>query len=313
MSPTTRIPLFDVEEKIALLEFTNKRLSVELEEIRGALVTEREIRDCVSPPPRDPSDQPPEQSEVLWERNLRMEILEVLKKVRTQNTVLSRSVREYEEQCDSLSSLLTHERAERETAQDEISRLSQVNFTLLEHNKLLVGRDLNFQKMTSLALPGDPSLYQKGPDTSTGSLGEEDSLRSKLNSASDELHITRLRLAAEEEKSAELYEHVSFLQKQMSQCLDSSAQALEVERELRAEFMGRANAATEENAALRAKVDALGRRLAFTVSSVKIRRRVPLPQRISNRLHSRRQTRAMVATYTVQHKVPLIHQAYAFL
>ncbi|KAF9053664.1 hypothetical protein BDZ89DRAFT_289576 [Hymenopellis radicata] len=276
VSPTTRTPLLNVEEKIALLESTNKRLSVELEETRDALLTERDGRIAY---PESQATTP--QSEVVWERKLRMEMLEALKKVRTQNTVLSRSVREHQEHCESLSSLLAEERAQRETAEDELSRLAQVNFTLFEHNKLLVERDLAFQKMTSSPHPGDPLEFQNLKPA------DDDSLRTQLNAATDELHITNLRLAASEEKCSDLSEHVSFLQQQMTQCLDSSAQALEVERELRAEFMGRANIALEENERLRAQISTVERQLHSSRTSV--RRVVALPERISIRLQRRRQ------------------------
>lgn len=289
VSPTTRTPLLDVEEKIALLESTNKRLSVELEETRDALLTERDGRMIFPQAQVTTPTQTPAHSEVIWERKLRMEMLDALKKVRTQNTVLSRSVREHQEHCESLSSLLAEEHAQRETAEDELSRLAQVNFTLFEHNKLLVERDLAFQKMTSSPHPGDPLEFQNLKPA------DDDSLRTQLNAATDELHITKLRLAASEEKCSDLSEHVSFLQKQMTQCLDSSAQALEVERELRAEFMGRASIALEENERLRARIGPVERPLH--PSRPLVRRIVALPQRISIRLQRRRRRKVLISTF----------------
>ncbi|PBK96841.1 hypothetical protein ARMGADRAFT_1076975 [Armillaria gallica] len=262
INAATRSLLLDYEEKVALLESRNKHISVELEATRDALVMEREERQIIYPLPAErpttPDGQSSDQSAILWERKLRMDILEVLKRVRTQNTVLSRSVREYQGQCESLSSLLDKERGERQRAESEAARLSQVNFKLFEHNKLLVSRDLAFQTMTSSFEPRPPTEFsQSYAIESASSEAHRCSLRAQLNSATDELHVVKLQLAASQEKRANLAERISSLQRQMIQCVDLSTQALEVERDLRNEISYRASLLSSENAELQDKVRVL--------------------------------------------------------
>ncbi|KAK0210741.1 hypothetical protein DFS33DRAFT_1270705 [Desarmillaria ectypa] len=263
MNAATRSLLLDFEEKVALLESRNKHISVELEATRDALVMEREERQAVlSLPAEQPTTldgQVSDQSAILWERKLPMDILEVLKKVRTQNTVLSRSVREYQDQCESLSSLLDRECGERQRAENEAARLSQVNFRLFEHNKLLVNRDLAFQRMTSSFESRSPAEFIRGYANESASSEDQGrfSLRAQLNSATDELHVVKLQLAASQEKCASLSERISSLQRQMSQCVDLSTQALEVERDLRDEISHRASLLSSENVELQNKFRAL--------------------------------------------------------
>ncbi|SJL00381.1 uncharacterized protein ARMOST_03694 [Armillaria ostoyae] len=271
MNAATRSLLLDFEEKVALLESRNKHISVELEATRDALVMEREERQIIYPLPAEspttPDGQSSDQSAILWERKLRMDILEVLKSVRTQNTVLSRSAREYQGQCESLSSLLDKERGERQRAESEAAQLSQVNFKLFEHNKLLVSRDLAFQTMTSSFEPRPPTEFsQSYAIESTSSEDHRCSLRAQLNSATDELHVVKLQLAASQEKRANLAERISSLQRQMIQCVDLSTQALEVERDLRNEISYRASLLSSENAELQDKVRALEQELQSRAS-----------------------------------------------
>ncbi|KAK0459713.1 uncharacterized protein EV420DRAFT_1641910 [Desarmillaria tabescens] len=251
MNAATRNLLLDFEEKVALLESRNKHISVELEATRDALVMEREERQTVlSLPAQRPTTldgQVGDRSAILWERKLRMDILAVLKKVRTQNTVLSRSVREYQDQCESLSSLLDKE----------------LNFKLFEHNKLLVNRDLAFQRITSSFEPQAPAESSQGCVNDSASSEDQCrcSLRAQLNSAIDELHVVKLQLAVSQEKRVSLAERISSLQRQMSQCVDLSAQALEVERDLRDEISHRASLLSSENIRLQDKVRVLEERL----------------------------------------------------
>ncbi|KAK0503249.1 hypothetical protein EDD18DRAFT_1137067 [Armillaria luteobubalina] len=262
MNTATRNLLLDFEEKVALLESRNKHISVELEATRDALVMEREERQTIYPLPTErpttPDDQISDQSAILRERKLRMDTLEVLKRVRTQNTVLSRSVREHQGQCESLSSLLDKEREERQRAETESARLSQVNFKLSEHNKLLASRDLAFQTMTSSFEPRPPKEFsQNHAIESTSSEDHRCPLRAQFNSASDELHVVKLQLTASQEKRANLAERITSLQRQMIQCVDLSTQALEVERDLRNEISYRASLLSSEKAELQDKVRAL--------------------------------------------------------
>lgn len=238
-----------------------------------------------------------EQSDLLYERKLRMEILETLKKIRGQNALLSRSAREYKEKCTSLTDILETEREQRQHMEEELKRLSQINFTLLEHNKLLVGRDSALQEDIStlitksqaddwmrnvledelrLARHSSPEPQQSNhpidPVDRRNSLAsinfspEHESLkrrsmaitlehsgplRAQLTTARDELHVTQRQLAESEKKCADLTDRISALQHNMTQCVDSSTQALEVERELRAEVAERAIELEDENLSLR--------------------------------------------------------------
>lgn len=293
MNAATRSLLLDFEEKVALLESRNKHISVELEATRDALVMEREERQIIYPLPAErpttPDGQSSDQSAILWERKLRMDILEVLKRVRTQNTVLSRSVREYQGQCESLTSLLDKERGERRRAESEAARLSQVNFKLFEHNKLLVSRDLAFQTMTSSFEPRPPTEFsQSYAIESASSEAHRCSLRAQLNSATDELHVVKLQLAASQEKRANLAERISSLQRQMIQCVDLSTQALEVERDLRNEISYRASLLSRENAELQDKVRVLeeelqrGASLSTPTGKGSLRKRPLRMHRLSN-------------------------------
>lgn len=249
-----------------------------------------------------------EQSNFLSERKLRMETLETLKKIRGQNAVLSRSLREYIEKCTSLTDILEAEREQRQHMEEELKRLSQLNFTLFEHNKLLVGRDSALQEDIStlitksqaddwmrdvleeelrLARQNSPEPAQSDlPITSAELVQRRESLasstptlshkheslkrrsmaitlehsgplRSQLTAARDELHVTQRQLIESEKRCTDLTERIAALQQNMTQCVDSSAQALEVERELRAEVVERAGDLEEENSALNDVVDQL--------------------------------------------------------
>jgi len=83
------------------------------------------------------------------------------------------------------------------------------------------------------------------------------SLRAELVSTRDELHIAQVRLSTTDQECASLTQRVSALQKQLVMCLDSSSQALEVERELRADVEERAQALADENAALKTRLASL--------------------------------------------------------
>ncbi|KAJ7709917.1 hypothetical protein B0H17DRAFT_244236 [Mycena rosella] len=179
--------------------------------------------------------------------------------------MISRSLRQKEEICASLSSALEEEKSARKTADEEVARLSALNFTLLEHNKLLVGRDAGLQEYISSLItksqadewmrgvleaelrrraPADsdsvPEVSQPPPEAGrpalSASFEHQGSLRAELVSTRDELHIA---------------------QKQLVMCLDSSSQALEVERDLRADVEERARVLADENAALKARLTSL--------------------------------------------------------
>ncbi|KAJ7582726.1 hypothetical protein C8J56DRAFT_955570 [Mycena floridula] len=293
------------EERIALLEARNFSITGELEATRGMLNEEREQRSiarhsiALSPPPMihelDDADVH-EQPDVLYERNLRTEILETLKRVRGQNASLTRSLREFQDKCAEMRSIIDLERQEKKQMEDEIIRLSQVNRTLLEHNKLLAGRDAGLQEDISALLTKSQAddwmrkcledqlqlLRQKLPDSQQTdkdlelavkhkrdvdqnfeqrslaiTLEDQGPLRQQLTSARDELHLVRLRLSDSETKCTELTQRIASLHNEMTLCLDSSGQALEVERELRAEVAEKASSLIDENASLKSTIEAL--------------------------------------------------------
>jgi hypothetical protein len=287
----------DYEERIALLESHNSRISGELKAARDALVDEREDRRIerqsivMSAPSGTSRDGQTgtdshinEHSEILYERKLRMEILESLKRVRAQNMTISRSLRESQDNYASLSSVLEAEQREKEELREEIKRLSQKNFMLFEHNKLLVSRDSALQdEISSLmtksqaddwmraVLEEELQTARKSPiEQAHGlisahvkrsgipapsiTLEHQGPLRAQLVAARDELHVARRCLEKSEKKCEEMESRVSSLQREMSQCLDSSAQALDVERELRNEVEEYARKLEEENARLKDEI-----------------------------------------------------------
>lgn len=245
-----------------------------------------------------------QQSDLLYERKLRMEVLETLKKIRAQNALLSRSIREFQDKNAALTEALEAETDRRMQIEAELKRLYQANFTLLEHNKLLVGRDSALQEDISTLItksqaddwmrnvledelrsarqnspePTDPDLFdqrrnslvslQRSPQheslkrrSMAITLEHSGPLRAQLTAARDELHITQRLLAESEKKCAELTEKIAAIHLNMTQCVDSSAQALEVERELRAEVTERLACLEEENVSLRSTIDTLRQEL----------------------------------------------------
>ncbi|THU89507.1 hypothetical protein K435DRAFT_243311 [Dendrothele bispora CBS 962.96] len=289
LASLSRDVIREYEGRIALLESQNSRISVELEQARDALSDEREDRKIerhsliltsspppILPPPTELDGHINEQSELLYERRLRVEILETLKKIRAQNTTLSRELREHKDGSASLTSILDAEREEKEQMREEITRLSQKNYTLFEHNKLLVGRDSALQEEIATlitksqaddwmrsVLEGElrkarqdspsTSTFQSSPtpEPPTITLEHQGPLRCQLVAAQDELHITKLRLQTSEKKCQEFEERIAGLQQNMTLCLDSSSKALEVERGLRTELAQHAANLEAENDSLK--------------------------------------------------------------
>ncbi|KAK7446372.1 hypothetical protein VKT23_004225 [Stygiomarasmius scandens] len=291
LTSVSRDVIREYEGRIALLESQNDRISVELERARDALSDEQEERKIerhsliltsspppVVPPPTELDGHINEQSELLYERRLRVEILETLKKIRAQNTSLSRELREQKDKSASLTGILDAEKEEKEQMREEITRLSQKNFTLFEHNKLLVGRDSILQEeIANLMTKSQADDWMRNvletelrkarhdsPNTSTFQLSpnqpttiptitleQQGPLRHQLVAAQDELHITQIRLQTSEKKCKELEERVLGLQQNMTRCLDSSSKALEVERGLRAELAEHAANLENQNASLK--------------------------------------------------------------
>ncbi|KAJ7449798.1 hypothetical protein FB451DRAFT_1286579 [Mycena latifolia] len=295
LTPATLELILDFESRIAELESRHTRISVELEETRDALNNERAERrssrrfstlsharfSSISSSAYGSDGQTSDQNDADYDRRLREELQDSLKKIRAQNAMISRSLRQKEESCASLSSALEEERTARKTADEEVARLSALNFTLLEHNKLLVGRDAALQEdISSLITKSqadewmrgvlEAELRRRGPPNSDSvtevtqpppdgptfgiTLEHQGTLRAELVSTRDELHIAQVRLSTTEQQCTTLTQRVSSLQQQLVMCLDSSSQALEVERDLRADVEERARVLAEENAALTARV-----------------------------------------------------------
>ncbi|KAJ6596881.1 hypothetical protein DFH09DRAFT_1133007 [Mycena vulgaris] len=312
LTPATLELILDFESRIAELESRHTRISVELEETRDALNSERAERrssrrfstlsharfSSVSSSAYGSDGQGSDQNDADYERRLREELQDSLKKMRAQNAMISRSLRQKEESCASLSTALEEERSARKTADDEVARLSALNFTLLEHNKLLVGRDAALQEdISSLITKSQADEWMRGvleaelrrrgpansdsinevsqppPEADRPTLGitleHQGTLRAELVSTRDELHIAQVRLSTNEQQCTILTQRVSSLQKQLVMCLDSSSQALEVERDLRADVEERSRVLAEENGALKARLASLEEAFADGQASIK--------------------------------------------
>lgn len=297
LAVATRGVIHEYEERIALLEAQNSRISVELNATQDALVDEREDRRIERqsltipetssfPAQTGPDRHISERSELLYERKLRMEILDTLKKIRAQNTTLTQSLREAEQNYNSLDSVLKAEHIEKEELRDEIKELSQRNFTLYQHNKLLVNRDTVLQEeISSLMTKSQADDWMRGvleeelrkqrskqssPDDNSHDLStsphvrqisvpaitleHQGPLRAQLVAAQDKLFIAQRCLEVSEKQCEELEKRISSLQRNITQCLDSSAQALELERELRAEVEEYSRSLAEENSRLQDKI-----------------------------------------------------------
>ncbi|KAF7338307.1 hypothetical protein MVEN_02056100 [Mycena venus] len=298
LTPATLELILDFESRIAELESRHTRISVELEETRDALNSERAARrssnrfstlsharfSSISSSATGSDGTGSEQNDADYERRLREELQDTLKKIRAQNALISRSLRQKEETCASLSTALEEERSARMAADEEVAKLTTANFTLLEHNKLLVGRDAALQTdISALITKSQADEWMRGvleaelrrrgppnseplddateplpePDRPTLTLEDQGNLRAELVSTRDELHITQIRLATSEKECTALTQRVSALQKQLVMCLDSSSQALEVERELRADVEERSRVLVEENSTLKTRLTSL--------------------------------------------------------
>ncbi|KAJ7155978.1 hypothetical protein C8R43DRAFT_998595 [Mycena crocata] len=290
LTPATLELILDFETRIAELESRHTRISIDLEETRDALNSERAARrsssrfstlsharfSSISSSSYGSDTQANDPGDADYERRLRDELQDSLKKIRAQNAMISRSLRQKEETYASLSSALEEERSARKTADDEVARLSAINFTLLEHNKLLVGRDAALQEDISLLITkskadewmrdvletelrrrGPPNLdsvveiSHPSPQSDRPTLGitleHQGTLRSDLVAARDELHITKVRLSTTEQQCTSLTQRLGM-------CLDSSSQALEVERALRSDVEERVRVLGEENGALKTRL-----------------------------------------------------------
>ncbi|KAF7304871.1 hypothetical protein MKEN_01201300 [Mycena kentingensis (nom. inval.)] len=266
--------VLDFESRMAAMESKHSRVCAELEEARDALSSERASRrsthrfstlsharfSSVSSSTTHGSDGADEVNDIEYERRLRNELQETLKKIRAQNDAVTRSLRQQEDANSSLMAALEEERAARKTVEEEFARLSTLNLTLFEHNKLLAGRDAALQedistlmtkaqaeKCMRAALEAELSRRSTTPSPAIET-AELTSVREELQQATD-------RLSSAEDECAILRERVSTLQHQLVMCVDSSSQAIELERELRSDMEERARVLEEENITLRARLD----------------------------------------------------------
>ncbi|KAF7322965.1 hypothetical protein HMN09_00076100 [Mycena chlorophos] len=278
--------VLDFESRIAEMESRHRQVVAELEEARDALNNERANRrssnrfstlsharfSSVSSSATAASDSPVGKDgvdDVEYERRLRTELQDTLKKIRAQNDTITRSLRQQEESCASLSASLEEERRSRKAAEEEVGRLSAVNVTLFEHNKLLAGRDAALQEDISAltsraeaegtlraALEAELDRIAASPPTPLP-LDVDESVADSLSSAREELQIATERLSTAEEECIALRQRVAALQQQLVMCVDSSSQALEFERELRADMEERSRLLADENSALKTRLDSL--------------------------------------------------------
>jgi hypothetical protein len=176
----------------------------------------------------------------------------------------------------ALKAELEAERFAREAAKGELKRLADINSILSENNRLLSSRDnavqsqIFFLNMKSynddrtrmniiadlrMALrtlcaeqkvyPDDglilPSPTPVGLDSRLGDAPSNTNrpfkaIRRKFVTVQSELDLTNDKLSASENRCNTLLERVSSLQRNIITCVDESAKALEVERELRFEI-----------------------------------------------------------------------------
>lgn len=144
-SAATRELLLGFQDRIAHLESSHTQISVELDLTRDALIGERKERKAKHE--RESNPPPPFLLTDRADTTTREEELTAsLKKMRGQNAVFSRTLREREANIASLKQALEVERQARLDAETETTRLSSVNSTLLEHNRLLANRDSALQE-----------------------------------------------------------------------------------------------------------------------------------------------------------------------
>ncbi|KAF7294944.1 hypothetical protein MIND_01032500 [Mycena indigotica] len=268
--------VLDFESRIAEMEARHAQVCSELEEARDALNNERAVRRSshrfstlsharFSSTSSSPSEGQGEAvNDVEYERQLRTELQSTLKKIRAQNETLSRSLHEQEDTCSSLTASLEEERGGRKAAEEEVLRLSSLNLTLFEHNKLLAGRDAALQQdLSELMTKAQAEEYMRtalevelARRTAVSPLVEE-TAQDELFLAREELQITTEQLSIVQEECTTLRQRVALLQEQLVMCVDSSSQALEFERELRSDMEERSRLLSDENTSLKTRLDSL--------------------------------------------------------
>ncbi|KAJ7285847.1 hypothetical protein C8J57DRAFT_650317 [Mycena rebaudengoi] len=115
LTPATLELILGFEAKIAELESRHTKISVELEETRDSLANERAARrsshrfssisharfSSISSSTHGSDGHASEQNDADYDRRLREELQDSLKKIRAQNALLSRSLRQKEDACAS--------------------------------------------------------------------------------------------------------------------------------------------------------------------------------------------------------------------
>ncbi|KIY70899.1 hypothetical protein CYLTODRAFT_160691 [Cylindrobasidium torrendii FP15055 ss-10] len=151
-------------------------------------------------------------------------LLDTLKNLRAQNALLTRSLRDKH----ALERALESERIERSRLEEDLARAEHSTSVLAEHNRL-ISHHPHSPAAEAQILPVDPDSVA-------------------------ELQTSRAQLEAAFIEKARMEERIESLHHEMQQCLDSSANALQVERELRAEVLGRLAEREEECARLKVEL-----------------------------------------------------------
>jgi hypothetical protein len=222
-----------LEDHIAHLEVSHTQISLELDTTRETLFRERSTR-------RDSTLSTPSQSPEHHDMFGCDDTLKLLKATRAKNAALSRSLDQQVHLNKSLTDDLEVERFARGAVEEEVKCLKALNMAFSEQNRTFASRAVSPQDFPDLGTTGyyENTLYL---------------LRKDLASIHDELCITKRKLAASDNQCCELRKKVSSLQRSITICVDETAKALDVERELRYEIQARLQDAVEANEDLRSK------------------------------------------------------------
>ncbi|KAL1746395.1 hypothetical protein HDZ31DRAFT_62294 [Schizophyllum fasciatum] len=211
-----------LEERIDELVTDYNGVAFELEATRNALDMERAERDeGASSDGELPSSATI--SNLTYERQLRDDLLDSMKQMRAQNSMLSQDLAFQTSKCAALEKELATERADRQ-------RLA----TQLQHT---AGKKRH----------SDGSLYALSIQN-TLHLRDAVAITLQRHNLLEAQHVATLnQLSATRVALAEAEQQVSSLQKNMTACVDASATALTIERNLRAEMQARVRQLTKDN------------------------------------------------------------------
>ncbi|KAH8833577.1 hypothetical protein DL96DRAFT_1577603 [Flagelloscypha sp. PMI_526] len=233
-----------------------------------------------SPSPSDSSQRrasatsfpPPEQRDALpdaeYDRLVRMDLSHALKQLRAQNDRLTRALEMERERTKQVQAELDTERSAGKNG-DSLSPprprprpLSLLGSSPSPEKSLF--KDRTYRR--SLAF--DTGLHHRNIQSDSGdslqaTLGmhQPRELEAQLAASKDELRTTKSRLEESEQQNSELVAKVSILERTLSEVINSSAQALEVDRSLRQDVEDRLASALSGNSQLAAENRSLRRKL----------------------------------------------------